>query len=235
MRTTIGGPGGSLTIAGEDARATMTLDRLLVGLRNLPIPGEDARRAERVEVSRARLAKVLDWLLALPASADTTKVIDLMAQWLSTEPNDPSRPSDRLLAALDDVRKSAMKHLNRTAAGVAYAALPAGIDARPVFAGLERAARGVCGSLLGRSDDVAGRRADDRPGLRWVEWLINSGHAQVLITPSMSHLVPVAPHEAVGPWSAEGIRDWLAGHGVRLVLTERESPPGRAASPYRRP
>ncbi|WP_406346290.1 hypothetical protein OH787_05395 [Streptomyces sp. NBC_01547] len=204
---------------GREADRDM-LDRVLNGLRAIEVRGEGTRKAERIEATRNRLAQALGYLLALPASQATDSVVERGVRWLAVEPRDQACPSDRYEAVLANVLHGALDHLNSAAVAVAYAVLPASADHRAVFLELDQVAGRFCRHVARRVDDVPRLPAGDRPGFWAVQQLIEAREAHVLVTPSIDHLVPAAPHEAVGPQSEEGIRDWLAAFGVRLICKD---------------
>ncbi|MEV6681217.1 hypothetical protein AB0N09_30765 [Streptomyces erythrochromogenes] len=198
------------------------LDRVLRGLRAIEVRGEGIRRAERIEATRNRLAQALGYLLALPASQATDSVVERGVRWLTVEPRDQEWPSDRYEAGLANVLHGLLDHLNATAVAVAYAVLPASADHRSVFLELDQVVGRFCRHVARRVDDVPRLPAGDRPGFWAVQHLIEAREVHVLVTPSIDHLVPAAPHEAVGPQSEAGIRDWLAAFGVRLICKDDE-------------
>ncbi|MFB6557509.1 hypothetical protein ACFCYH_01120 [Streptomyces sp. NPDC056400] len=196
------------------------LDSVLAGLRRLDIEGEGARRVQRLEMLTEHLSEVLGWLIALPASRETDRVIALTEGWLESRPRDVAQPSDGYLSTLANVVHTAMRHLNRSAVAVAYAVVPASVSPVPVFTALENAVSRSSAYVAGYHCDVPGLHADERCGFREVEALIEARRIHMLVSPSMTHLVPERPFEAVGHRSREGIELWLSALGVRLILTD---------------
>ncbi|MFI5986977.1 hypothetical protein ACIBEA_39705 [Streptomyces sp. NPDC051555] len=198
------------------------LDRVLTGLRSIEIPGEEPRRAQRVEELRDRLAQSIGWLCALPQTQATGVLIELASRWMGAEPRNRAHPSDRFIGVLGGVSDQIVGYLNAHAAAAVYAAVPASADHAEVLGSLECSAGRFCGRVTHWLHDVELLPLQDRPGLWAVRQLVESRDIQVLIVPGLDHLMSAGPHEAAGPWSVAGFCEFLNVYGVRLIAADHD-------------
>ncbi|RKT08223.1 hypothetical protein BX286_6307 [Streptomyces sp. 3211.6] len=163
-----------------------------------------------------RLEPLLEGLLALPASQETSALIAAVSS--------PRFTGSADVQALVTRGEAHVKERSRAAT---YAVVPPGSGGR-LQAAMDATVSRYCAAEPSRHQDIAPYAGHARSGLRTVLELAEHRKIQILIVPSLDHLPPDDPRDEGNPWTRTGIRDRLGALAVRLIPADHDGVLSRA-------